>query len=549
MIITENLSKSFGKIAAVQNVSFTAANGAITGLLGPNGAGKSTILRMLATLIIPSKGTARVDQHDIIQNALAVRQNIGVLPHNAGIYPRLTARENIRYYGQLCNVPEEYLNTRIDELIDVLEMQSFADRHARINRRHSSSNRQKRSRRRFYHRDQQQRGHDMKKVGLIFRKELLDNLRDRRSLTMAIIFGPLFGPLLFMLIMQAVIQSRIAEEEKPTELAVIGAEYAPNLLQFLQQNNINVQNSPDDPVHAIRERQYKVILEISAEFGAQLHAGKPAVVRLYSDRSNGKDHKSADRISTVLNSYNQRLVALRLQLRGINPLTLSPIVIEDRDVSTSTSRSALLLSMLPFYLILSIVMGGFYLAIDTTAGERERKSLEPLLTLPVTRIQLVLGKLGATTFFCLISFVLALIIFSLVLPYIPLEKVNMSLNFGPGVILQLFCIGLPLVFFLSTILMLVATFAKSYKEAQTYLSLIFILPTALILIAEMTSVSATLKTMLIPIMSQHFLFLDAIKGETSAPLLIAVSFLSTFLYGFIPLGASYWLYRQERLLG
>lgn len=130
MIITENLSKSFGKITAVQNVSFTAANGAITGLLGPNGAGKSTILRMLATLIIPSKGTARVDQHDIIQNSLAVRQNIGVLPHNAGIYPRLTARENIRYYGQLCDVPEEYLNTRIDELIDVLEMQSFADRRA-----------------------------------------------------------------------------------------------------------------------------------------------------------------------------------------------------------------------------------------------------------------------------------------------------------------------------------------------------------------------------------------------------------------------------------
>lgn len=389
----------------------------------------------------------------------------------------------------------------------------------------------------------------MKKVGLIFRKELLDNLRDRRSLIMAIIFGPLFGPLLFMLIMQAVIQSHITEEEKPTELAVIGAEYAPNLLQFLQQNNINVQNGPDDPVHAIKERQHKVILEISAEFGAQLHAGKPAVVRLYSDRSNGKDHKSADRISTVLNSYNQRLVALRLQLRGINPLTLSPIMIEDRDVSTSTSRSALLLSMLPFYLILSIVMGGFYLAIDTTAGERERKSLEPLLTLPVTRIQFVLGKLGATTFFCLVSFVLALIIFSLVLPYIPLEKVNMSLNFGPGVILQLFCIGLPLVFFLSTILMLVAIFAKSYKEAQTYLSLIFILPTALILIAEMASVSATLKTMLIPTMSQHFLFLDTIKGETSAPLLIAVSFLSTFLYGFIPLGASYWLYRQERLLG
>jgi sodium transport system ATP-binding protein len=128
MIEVQNLSKSFGKLKAVQNVSFSAANGQITGLLGPNGAGKSTTLRMLYTLLKPDSGLARIDGFDIAQSPLDVQTRIGVLSDAQGIYERLTTRENIRYFGQLHGMGDQELEKRMDELIVMLEMQSIADR-------------------------------------------------------------------------------------------------------------------------------------------------------------------------------------------------------------------------------------------------------------------------------------------------------------------------------------------------------------------------------------------------------------------------------------
>ena len=132
MIEVDQLSKSFksGKqiIKAVDGVSFRAEDGKITGLLGPNGAGKSTTLRMLYTAYKPDGGMAQVDGINIVENALAVRKSIGVLTHNAGIYERLTARENIRYFGELHGLSGAQLNRRVDELAELLEMQDCIDR-------------------------------------------------------------------------------------------------------------------------------------------------------------------------------------------------------------------------------------------------------------------------------------------------------------------------------------------------------------------------------------------------------------------------------------
>ncbi len=137
MIIAEKLHKTFKKkgakkkkdrVVAVEEVSFVAEDGLITGLLGPNGAGKSTTLRMLATLMQPDGGKASIDGFDIQKDALAVRQQIGFMPHNSGIYPRLTAKENIRYYANVCGLNGASLEKRIDELVDMLDMQDFKDR-------------------------------------------------------------------------------------------------------------------------------------------------------------------------------------------------------------------------------------------------------------------------------------------------------------------------------------------------------------------------------------------------------------------------------------
>jgi sodium transport system ATP-binding protein len=128
MIEVQALSKSFGKVQAVQNVSFNAADGQITGLLGPNGAGKSTTLRMLYTLLSPDSGTARIDGLDIKLQPLEVQRRIGVLADARGLYARLTTRENIRYFGRLHDLGGEALETQIDQLISLLDMQAIADR-------------------------------------------------------------------------------------------------------------------------------------------------------------------------------------------------------------------------------------------------------------------------------------------------------------------------------------------------------------------------------------------------------------------------------------
>ena len=130
MIEVESLAKRFGSVEAVRDVSFNAADGRITGLLGPNGAGKSTTLRMLYTVLRPDTGRARIDGLDVLAEPLAARRAIGVLPHAAGIYRHLTARENIRFYGELHGLARAALARRIDELVERLGMADFADRRA-----------------------------------------------------------------------------------------------------------------------------------------------------------------------------------------------------------------------------------------------------------------------------------------------------------------------------------------------------------------------------------------------------------------------------------
>ena len=128
MIQVQNLSKSFGKVKAVQQVSFSASDGQITGLLGPNGAGKSTTLRMLYTLLKPDSGSAQVDGFDVLKTPLEVQRRIGVLADARGLYPRLTTRENIRYYGRLHGLGGEMLEGQINGFLAMLDMQSIADR-------------------------------------------------------------------------------------------------------------------------------------------------------------------------------------------------------------------------------------------------------------------------------------------------------------------------------------------------------------------------------------------------------------------------------------
>lgn len=386
----------------------------------------------------------------------------------------------------------------------------------------------------------------------VFLKEIVDNLRDRRSLASALIMGPIFGPILFAFVISLSIERSLDDVEETMKLPVVGQEYAPNLVRYLESRNIEITDGPADPdaaAAAVRTGLHDVVLVIPEDFGAQLAATIPARVKLYSDGANTQGGREARRAARALSAYNRELAAIRLSARGINPLVLRPINIDDIDVSTPSGRSAMLLGMMSYFFIFALLMGGMYLAIDSTAGERERGSLEPLLSLPVTRTQLILGKIAATGVFMAFSLMLSLLSFFVVLKFMPLEKLGMTPNFDLAVVVAAFFLLAPFILLGASLMTLVASFTKSYKEAQTWISVVLIAPTLPILIVSILTLRPQLGFMFVPSLSQHLILVDMVKNEPLNGLHIAISVFSTLVFGALLTWACARLYRREGLLG
>lgn len=385
----------------------------------------------------------------------------------------------------------------------------------------------------------------------VFRKEVIDNLRDKRTLLSALFFGPMFGPVFFAIVMSLTLKLAITDSEKPLSLAVIGAQHAPNLVSHLRQNNVEPK-SPDSAHSAeelVRSGEEPLVLVIPDDFGASFTSGRPALIQLVTDKSDREAGKDLNRAKGVLDSYTQRLALLRLQARGVSPAVALPILVREVDVSTPSARSVLILGMVTYFLFFATLMGGLYLAIDSTAGERERGSLEPLLTLPVSRAQLLGGKFAATGAFMVLSLLLTLVAFSFSLNFIPLEEVDMSANFGPSVVATAFLIVLPFVVFGAALLTLVASFTRSYKEAQSYLSFVLLVPTLPIVFAGLYALQPTGPLMLVPSLSQHLLITELMKGESLNLVHAFISVFSTLGLGAVMALAAARLYGRESILG
>ena len=386
----------------------------------------------------------------------------------------------------------------------------------------------------------------------VFLNEILDNFRDRRTLGSALLMGPIFGPVLFAFVINLSIERSLESAETTLELPVIGQEHAPNLLSFLHSRNIDAVEGPVDEaaaMEAVKVGTHDVVLVIPEAFGEQLSEMIPARVALISDQANSDADRDARRARNALRAYQQTLAGTRVMARGINPSTLQPLNIDEVDVSTPSGRSAMLLGMMSYFFVFAALMGGMYLAIDTTAGERERGSLEPLLSLPVTRDQLIYGKIAATCLFMTLSLMLSLTAFYVSLKFMPLEQLGMTPNFGPAVVLAALAIFLPFILVGAALMTLVASFTKSYREAQTWLSVVLIAPTMPILIVSILTLRPRTEFMFIPSLSQHLLLVDMVKNEPINGLHVAISVASTLVIGIVLTWACARLYRREGLLG
>jgi len=392
----------------------------------------------------------------------------------------------------------------------------------------------------------------MRTLFTVFVKEIIDNFRDRRTLASALIMGPLFGPMLFAFVINLSIERSLDDLDRILELPVIGAEHAPNLIRFLRSHNIEVIDGPADraaAIAAVTLGGQDVVMIVPEEFGQQLADAIPAKIELISDQANTQAERDARRVRSALTGYSQELATLRLVARGVNPLVLRPINVDEIDVSTPSGRSAILLGMMSYFFIFALLMGGMYLAIDTTAGERERGSLEPLLSLPVTRDQLMLGKIAATCVFMAVSLLLSLCSFFVALKFMPLEQLGMTPNFGPDVVVAAFFVLVPFTLLGASLMTLVASFTKSYKEAQTWLSIVLIAPTLPILIVSILTLRPQLEFMFVPSLSQHLLLVDMIKNEPVNMLHVVISVASTLALGAVLTWICARLYRREGLLG
>jgi sodium transport system permease protein len=388
-------------------------------------------------------------------------------------------------------------------------------------------------------------------VRAVFQKEVFDNFRDRRTLMSTLILGPVFGPVLFAFIINVSIKQSLSDVTVALDVPVIGQEYAPNLVGFLGSRNINVVDAPatrEAAVEAVKRGQHELVIVIPDNFGEDLRATVPATVELVSDQADTQAERDARRVRQALGEYNQRLASLRLTARGVSAGVMRPLNIDLVDVSTPSGRSAMLLGMLSYFFLFALLTGGMNLAIDATAGERERGSLEPLLSLPVERDQLIFGKILATCVFMAMSLALSLVSFYIMLQFVSLEDLGMAPNFGPREVLVAFLLLLPFTLVGAALMTLVASFTKSYKEAQTWVSAVLLAPTLPILVVSILMVRATTALMLIPALSQHLLVVGLIKNEPLNLLDIAVSVGSTLVAGVLLTLVSARLYRREGLL-
>ncbi len=350
----------------------------------------------------------------------------------------------------------------------------------------------------------------------IFIKEVRENLRDRKTVINALVIGPMIGPVLIGLMLSAIVSRETKRADKPLELPVIGAAHAPNLINYLRTQNITIEDGPKDPERAVRDQEKDVVLRIDEKFGENWRKGDSAPLDLIYDSSHQDADRARRRVENAIDNYSRQLAALRLVARGIHPVVMRPISAVDRDQASAEAKGGLFLSFLPYTLIMGAFMGGMYLAIDTTAGERERQSLEPLLANPVPRWKIMAGKLMATSAFAIMSLLLTLVAFAIVTPMLPLDKLGLKFNLGALIFVKMLLVLSPVVILAASVQTLIAANAKSYREAQSWLGILTIIPVLPSMLLMVIPVKPALWMFSVPLLGQHLSIMKLVRAETIA---------------------------------
>jgi sodium transport system permease protein len=306
---------------------------------------------------------------------------------------------------------------------------------------------------------------------------------------------------------------------------------------------MDVVPAPADPETAVKNGDVRLVLIVPADYAENFSSSRTATLKLVVDSSRMMQQVDVARVKFLLGQYSEYIGKLRLVTRGVSPEVIRAVYVEQVDVATSQGAAMFLVSYLPYFLILAIFNGAAPIVIDTTAGERERQSLEPLLINPVRRRTFVLGKLFSAFPFSIADLLITLIGFAILFNVLPIEEIlGTRIEMNLFTLTAVFLVTLPIVFLAGAMEMLVASFVKSTKEASTYLPYIALLPSLAGLALAFFPVKPALWTMLIPTFGQQILIYELLRQETvhlsdvgiatTATILVSIGFtlLSVRLY-------------------
>ncbi|MBW3527648.1 ABC transporter permease [Shewanella sp. NKUCC05_KAH] len=358
----------------------------------------------------------------------------------------------------------------------------------------------------------------MNKIIAMVRKELIDAARDKRSV-MAGLYYAIGTPL----IMCGLFMVLIGQLTSPDDLKITikNPDKAPDLVRFLSNKGIT-QGAADGS----DAKDLKAIeLIISTDYAAQMNQGKSAEITIVADNSEEKLQNSIRRLEKQLQAYSAEMGSLRLIARGIDPHVVQPLKVNVQDKATTDSKGGMILGIAIFTMIYSVFISGMNLAIDTSAGERERNSLALLLSHPLTTRQLVLSKIIAVSLFALLGLVLILLVSKIAYAFVPWQELGFSVNITTEFMLLMLVVGIPVALMAACLQLFVSFMAKTFKEAQSYLTMVLFVPLALSMAASYNIAPDMLQWL--PVSGQQQALMDFIKGKDLPMLQLLVSTLGT----------------------
>nr|WP_283104923.1 ABC transporter permease [Shewanella marisflavi] len=347
------------------------------------------------------------------------------------------------------------------------------------------------------------------------RKELTDAARDKRSVMAGLYYA--IGAPLMMCGMFMILIGQITSPEA-LNITITHGERAPDLVKYLASNEISQGEESD---------RKEIKLVISPDYAANMAKSQAAEIVLIADNSNEKLQSSIRRLEKALQQYSAEMGSLRLIARGIDPKVMQPIKVKVEDQATSDSKGGMILGIAIFMMVYAVFISGMNLAIDTSAGERERNSLALLLSHPVSTRDIVVAKVAAVTIFAMLGLILTLVISKIAYGFVPWQELGFSVNINVDFILLMLAIGLPIALMAAALQLFVSFMAKSFKEAQSYLTIVLIVPMMLSMAASYNIAPDTLQWL--PISGQMQALIAFIKGKEIPMLQLALSSAITFI--------------------